>query len=196
MDIFCQDRKLNISSAYLKPGFAFGGSCLPKDVRALAYNAKAKDIEVPIIEGILPSNQLQITKGLNMIMEADSKKVGVLGFSFKAGTDDLRESPVIEIVERLLGKGYDLKIYDKNVHLASLVGANREFILNRIPHISNLMVETVDEVLDHSDTIVIGTGDPEFTSIPGKMREGQTLVDFVRIVNQYPDHVRCDGICW
>lgn len=196
MEIFCQDRKLNISSAYLKPGFAFGGSCLPKDVRALAYNAKSRDVDVPIIGGILPSNELQVAKGLKMVMAKGNKKVGVLGFSFKAGTDDLRESPVIEIVERLLGKGFDLKIYDKNVHLARLVGANREFILNRIPHISNLMVATMDEVLDHAETIVIGNGDPEFKSVPGRLGAGQTLVDFVRIVDEYPDRDSCDGICW
>jgi GDP-mannose 6-dehydrogenase len=110
MDIFCQDRKLNISSAYLKPGFAFGGSCLPKDVRALVYNARSRDIEVPILSGILPSNQQQIARGLQMIMSRKSRKVGVLGFSFKAGTDDLRESPVIEVIETLLGKGYDLSL--------------------------------------------------------------------------------------
>jgi len=196
MDIFCQDRKLNISSAYLKPGFAFGGSCLPKDVRALVYNARSRDIEVPIIGGILPSNKLQIARGLQMVMSRPSKKVGILGFSFKAGTDDLRESPVIEVIETLLGKGYDLRLYDQNVHMAKLVGANKEFILNRIPHISNLMVKTVDEVLENSDTIVIGNGDSEFESIPGRLRDDQTLVDFVRITPDYEGRNNCEGICW
>jgi len=196
MDIFCQDRKLNISSAYLKPGFAFGGSCLPKDVRALAYNARSRDIEVPIIGGILPSNKLHIARGLQMIMSGKSRKVGILGFSFKAGTDDLRESPVIEIIETLLGKGYDLSLYDKNVHLAKLVGANKEFILDRIPPISTLMLKTVDEVLEHADTIVIGNGDAEFRSVPGRLRDDQALVDFVRITPDYAGRENCDGICW
>ena len=196
MDIFCQDRKLNISSAYLKPGFAFGGSCLPKDVRALVYNAKSRDIEVPIIGGILPSNKLHIARGLQMIMSGKSKKVGVLGFSFKAGTDDLRESPVIEVIETLLGKGYDLSLYYKNVHMAKLVGANKEFILNRLPHISHLMVKTVAEVMDHADTIVIGNGDAEFHSVPGRLRDGQAHVDFVRIAPDYEGRDNYDGICW
>ena len=136
MEIFCKDEKLNISRAYLRPGFAFGGSCLPKDLRALTYQAKMNDLELPIINSVLPSNELQITRGLNLIMERGNKRVGVLGFSFKAGTDDLRESPMIEVIERLIGKGYDLRIFDKNVNIASLVGANRDFILNHIPHIS------------------------------------------------------------
>ena len=135
MNIFCQDKKLNISPAYLMPGFAFGGSCLPKDLRALNYTAKSHDIQLPILTSVLPSNELQIARGLQMIMQGSGRRVGILGFSFKAGTDDLRESPMIEVIERLLGKGYDLKIFDRNVNLASLVGANRDFILNRIPHI-------------------------------------------------------------
>ncbi len=196
MDIFCHDRKLNISPAYLKPGFAFGGSCLPKDLRALVYNAKANDLELPIIGGILPSNERQVARGLKMIMDRGEKKIGVLGFSFKAGTDDLRESPVIEVIERLLGKGYDLRLYDRNVQVASLVGANKEFILNRIPHISKLMVGTVDEVLAHGRTIVIGNGDPEFQDVPARLNKGQCLVDFVRIVSSYPVGADCDGICW
>src|SRR5215469_14037620 len=155
MNIFCQDRKLNISPAYLLPGFAFGGSCLPKDLRALAYQAKTQDMHLPILNSILPSNEMQIARGLNLITEKGNQRVGILGFSFKAGTDDLRESPLIEIIERLLGKGYDLRIYDKNVRIASLFGANRDFILNRIPHISRLMLDDVDAVLDFAQTIVI-----------------------------------------
>jgi len=120
----------------------------------------------------------------------------VLGFSFKAGTDDLRESPLIEVIERLLGKGYDLRIYDKNVNIASLVGANRDFILNRIPHISRLMVRDVDSVLDHAQTIVIGNKDPDFRTVPNQLRDGQTIVDFVRIADRRSGNGKYDGICW
>lgn len=196
MNIFCQDRKLNISPAYLSPGFAFGGSCLPKDLRALAYTAKIHDLELPIINSILASNDLQVARGLKLILEKGQKRIGILGFSFKAGTDDLRESPVIEIIERLVGKGYDLRIYDKNVRVASLIGANRDFILNRIPHISKLMVDSIGAVLDHAETIVIGNNDPDFQSVPERLRGGQQLVDFVRITNLRSDNGKYDGLCW
>lgn len=196
MKIFCQDKKLNISTAYLMPGFAFGGSCLPKDLRALAYKAKMHDLALPIMTSILPSNELQISRGVDLVMQKGHKKVGVLGFSFKAGTDDLRESPMIETIERLIGKGYDLRIFDKNVNLARLVGANRDFILNHIPHISRLMVNGIDAVLDHAQTIVIGNNDPEFQSVPGRLRDGQCVVDFVRITNRRSENGKYDGICW
>ena len=196
MKIFCQDKKLNISSAYLLPGFAFGGSCLPKDLRALAYKAKMHDLELPIMTSILPSNEIQVTRGLHLIMEKGHKRVGVLGFSFKEGTDDLRESPVIEVIERLIGKGFDLRIYDKNVNIASLVGANRDFILDRIPHISRLMVSNVDAVLDHAQTVVIGNKDPDFRSVPGRLRGDQRLVDFVRVTEGRNGNGKYDGICW
>jgi GDP-mannose 6-dehydrogenase len=196
MDIFCQDRKLNISPAYLRPGFAFGGSCLPKDLRALAYQAKMHDLEIPILSSILPSNEIQVTRGLQMIIEKGHARVGVLGFSFKAGTDDLRESPMIEVIERLIGKGYDLRIYDKNVNLASLVGANRDFILNHIPHISKLMVADAAAVLKHAQTVVIGNNDPEFRQVPAQLCDGQRLVDFVRIIEGRSQNGKYDGICW
>jgi GDP-mannose 6-dehydrogenase len=184
MDIFCQDKKLNISSVYLRPGFAFGGSCLPKDLRALAYQAKILDLELPILSSVLPSNEIQIARGVRLVIEAGSPRVGVLGFSFKAGTDDLRESPVVEAIERLIGKGYDLRIYDRNVNIAALVGANREFILNHIRHISRLMVPTADAVLAHAQTVVIGNNDPEFRSIHSRIREDQSLVDFVHMTHR------------
>jgi GDP-mannose 6-dehydrogenase len=185
MQIFCQDRKLNLSSAYLRPGFAFGGSCLPKDLRALAYQAKMHDLELPVITSILPSNALQIARGLHIIQESGHKRIGVLGVSFKAGTDDLRESPIIEIIERLIGKGYDLRIFDKNVNVASLVGANREFILNHIPHISRLMVEHIETVLSHAETVVIGNDDPAFQTVPARLRNDQVLVDLAQISDRF-----------
>jgi len=196
MKIFCQDKKLNISPAYLMPGFAFGGSCLPKDLRALAYKAKMHDLALPILTSILPSNEIQVSKGVDLIVKKGHKKVGILGFSFKAGTDDLRESPMIEAIERLIGKGYDLRIFDKNVNLARLVGANRDFILNHIPHISRLMVNAIDGVLDHAQTIVIGNNDPDFLGVPNQLRDGQCLVDFVRITNRRSEDGKYDGICW
>jgi GDP-mannose 6-dehydrogenase len=196
MNIFCQDRKLNISSAYLLPGFAFGGSCLPKDLRALSYQAKMHDLQLPILTSILPSNEIQIARGVQLITEKGHTRVGILGFSFKAGTDDLRESPLIEVIERLIGKGYDLRIYDKNVNIASLVGANRDFILNRIPHISKLMVGDINAVLDHAQTVVIGNRDPDFGAVPDRLHEGQFLVDFVRIIEGRSKNGKYDGICW
>jgi GDP-mannose 6-dehydrogenase len=196
MKIFCQDKKLNISPAYLMPGFAFGGSCLPKDLRALAYKAKTNDLALPILTSILSSNEMHISRGLDLVMKTGNKKVGILGFSFKAGTDDLRESPMIETIERLIGKGYDLRIFDKNVNLARLVGANRDFILNHIPHISRLMVNGIDAVLDHAQTIVIGNNDPDFHTVPDRLRDGQCLVDFVRITNRRSENGAYDGICW
>jgi GDP-mannose 6-dehydrogenase len=196
MDIFCLDKKLNISPAYLRPGFAFGGSCLPKDLRALNYVARSNDLELPILNSIIRSNELQIMRGLQLIMRRGNKRIGVLGFSFKAGTDDLRESPMIEIIERLLGKGYDLQIYDKSVQLAKLVGANRDFILARIPHISKLMVDDIDAVLNHAETVVIGNNDPEFKTVPKRLRNGQCIVDFVRISNLGGSNGKYDGICW
>ena len=196
MEIFCQDQKLNLSPYYLKPGFAFGGSCLPKDVRALLYKAKTLDVSVPILSSILPSNQQQIDRGIQAVIEKGNKKVGILGFSFKAGTDDLRESPMVELVERLLGKGYDLKIYDRNVSMASVHGANRDFILNRIPHISRLRVSSIDEVLAHGQTIVIGNAAPEFSDVPRRVAEGQTIIDFVRVCDLRTVLGVYEGICW
>jgi GDP-mannose 6-dehydrogenase len=196
MEIFCQDTKLNLSSYYLKPGFAFGGSCLPKDVRALAYKAKLLDVSVPIIDAILPSNEEQIERGIRSVIDKGAKKVGILGFSFKAGTDDLRESPMVELVERLIGKGYDLRIYDSNVRLAAIHGANKDYILNHIPHISKLMVDSIDEVLAHAGVIVIGNGSAEFADVPRRLRENQSIVDLVRITPERSVEGIYDGICW
>ena len=197
MDIFCKDTKLNLSPYYMKPGFAFGGSCLPKDVRALTYKARSLDVESPILNSIMSSNSMQIEKGLSMVMEKGSKKVGILGFSFKAGTDDLRESPLVEVIERLIGKGYDIRIYDKNVKIASLVGANKDYILNHIPHLSGLMLDSIDDVLEHADTIVIGNGAEEFKRVAADIPAGKSVVDLVRIIDRRSSSTDgYDGICW
>jgi len=196
MEIFRIDTKLNISGTYLTPGFAFGGSCLPKDLRALTYKAKRLDVETPILSAVLAGNRLQVERGIRMITEKGRKRVGVLGFSFKAGTDDLRESPIVEVIEHLIGKGYDVRVFDRNVKLASLVGANREYILNHIPHISRLMLDTVDQVLEHAEVIVIGNDDPAFRQVPDRLRSGQLLVDFVRVANRASGDDSYDGICW
>lgn len=195
MEIFCQDIKLNLSPYYMKPGFAFGGSCLPKDVRALTYKGRSLDLELPVLSAIMPSNQHQIAKAIDMIANKGKRKVGILGFAFKAGTDDLRESPIVDVIERLLGKGYELKLYDKNVNLASLTGANRDYILNHIPHISKLMVGSMQEVTDFAETIVIGNNAEEFKPVPASLKPGQTVVDLVRISKAMSSE-HYDGICW
>src|SRR3954470_1528627 len=197
MRIFCQDDKLNLSPYYLKPGFAFGGSCLPKDVRALQYRAKEVDVDMPVIESILGSNRLQIEHAIDLVVQSGHKRVGLLGFSFKAGTDDLRESPIVILAEALLGKGYQLKIYDKNVSLARLVGANREYIEHQIPHLSSLLCETIDEVIEGSDVIVVGNGAPEFSEALKRTRPEQVIVDLVRVKTDRAEIPgQYQGICW
>jgi GDP-mannose 6-dehydrogenase len=181
MDTFCRDEKLNLSAYYLKPGFAFGGSCLPKDVRALQYRAKEVDVELPLIQSILPSNRLQIQHAIDEVLDTGKQNVGILGFSFKAGTDDLRESPIVILAEALLGKGRSLRIYDKNVSLARLVGANKDYIEKQIPHLSSLLCSTVNEVIDGSDVIVVGNAAPEFTEGVTACRPDQIIIDLVRL---------------
>lgn len=196
MDIFCKDVKLNLSPYYMKPGFAFGGSCLPKDVRALTYKAKSLDLELPLLRSLMPSNQLQVQKGLDMVTAYGRKRIGILGFAFKAGTDDLRESPLVEVIESLIGKGYEMKLYDRNVNLAALTGANRDYILNHIPHISRLMVEKMEDVLEFAEVIVIGNGAAEFRNILNLIKPNQVVVDLVRVVPNQSEAGRYDGICW
>ena len=195
MNIFCQDTKLNLSAYYMKPGFAFGGSCLPKDVRALTYKARSLDLDLPVLNAILPSNARQIERAIDMITSKGKRKVGVLGFAFKAGTDDLRESPMVDVIEHLIGKGFDLRLFDRNVNMAALTGANRDYILNHIPHISKLMVESVQDVLDFAETIVIGNGAAEFKAAAASARADQTVVDFFRIGERRSGD-GYDGICW
>ncbi|HLF25791.1 MAG TPA: UDP-glucose/GDP-mannose dehydrogenase family protein [Anaerolineae bacterium] len=197
MEIFCHDTKLNLSPYYLKPGFAFGGSCLPKDVRALLYHGRRFDAQLPVLEAILPSNRRQIDVAYQMIKQVDSKRIGVLGFSFKAGTDDLRESPMVELIEYVIGKGYQVKVYDRNVSLANLQGANRAYIEKEIPHIATLMADTIDAVLADSDIIVIGNRAPEFTAVLSRLHDRHVMIDLVRIAREVDGlGPRYHGICW
>lgn len=196
MNIFCQDLKLNLSAYYLKPGFSFGGSCLPKDVRALVHKARSLDLDLPLIGSILPSNERQTTRGFEMIAQLGKRPVSILGMSFKAGTDDLRESPILEIIERLLGKGYDVRIFDRNVSLSKLVGANKDYLLRMIPHVSSLLVDSLDEALSFGEIVVIGNGDPEFRSVAPRIRPDQFVVDLVRIQEHDSLDGRYDGISW
>lgn len=181
MDIFCQDTKLNLSRYYLKPGFAFGGSCLPKDVRALNHKARSLDLELPLLGAILPSNQQQIERAIEMVVSLGRRKVGVLGFAFKAGTDDLRESPMVAVIERLLGKGFDLRVYDRSVNMATITGTNRDYIFNVVPHLSRLMVNSAQEVMAFGEVIVVGNDADEFSAVARAARPDQTVVDYVRI---------------
>jgi GDP-mannose 6-dehydrogenase len=197
MDVFCRDEKLNLSPYYLKPGFAFGGSCLPKDVRALQYRAKEVDVDLPVISSILPSNRLQIQHAFDQVMETGRQRIGLLGFSFKAGTDDLRESPIVILAEALLGKGRTLCIYDKNVSLARLVGANKEYIDRQIPHLSSLLCDTIDDVIDRSEVIVVGNQSPEFAQALHRTRPDQIVIDLVRLpISGDLLQAEYRGICW
>ncbi len=196
MNIFCEDRKLNISPTYLKPGFAFGGSCLPKDVRALSYKGQSLDLNLPLLSSVLPSNREQVDRALQMIQQTGSRRVAILGFSFKAGTDDLRESPMVEVIERLLGKGYAIRVFDHNVNLAKLVGSNRDYILNQIPHISKLMVDSVEAAIRDAEVVVVGNAGREFESILDQVSDDTLVIDLVRIPGQHADRKNYDGICW
>ena len=197
MDIFCQDRKLNISSYYLRPGFAFGGSCLPKDVRALAYKGRELDLALPLLEAVLPTNGRQVDRALELIAAAGTRQIAFLGISFKAGTDDLRESPQVALVERLIGKGYELAIYDRNVHLARLIGANRAYIEEVIPHIGDILSDDLAATVAHGELIVIGNPAPEFKELPRLMRPDQRVFDLVRIPGLKETlGERYDGVNW
>jgi GDP-mannose 6-dehydrogenase len=195
MQILCSDHKLNISVAYLRPGFAFGGSCLPKDLRALVHAAGRGDIELPLVESILRSNERHLQRGVDAVVALDRRRVGVLGLSFKAGTDDLRESPMVELCERLIGKGFELKIYDSGVSLSRLTGANREYIERRIPHLSALLTDTVQEVIDHAEVCVVGAGAREALKALDA-RDDLFIVDLVRPGVSSDDRDRYVGLAW
>jgi GDP-mannose 6-dehydrogenase len=180
MRIFTMDRKLNISEAYLRPGFAFGGSCLPKDLRALVYAAHAADLGLPLLSSLLPANEAQVRRGVERVLETGKRRVGIVGLAFKAGTDDLRESPMVALAETLIGKGCELRILDRNVSVARLVGANRRFIEEEIPHVAALMCDSLDALLAHAEVIVLGASDPDAGAALQAAGPDQVVVDLTR----------------
>jgi GDP-mannose 6-dehydrogenase len=197
MDLLCMDRHLNISPAYLKPGFAFGGSCLPKDVRALLTLARQKNVETPMLSGIMPSNFVHIEHAFQMVIESGKKKVGMIGLSFKSGTDDLRESPLVTLAERCIGKGLSLTIHDPEVNVARLVGANRRYIEDSIPHIASLMRATAEEVVEHAEVLVVGLKDAALMEVVRqRARSDQLVLDLVNLTGR--EHLKgtYQGICW
>lgn len=196
MDAFCADTKLNLSAAYLKPGFAFGGSCLPKDLRALTYLARQTDVVAPVLDAVLPSNRHQIELARDLVLGTGKRRVGVLGLSFKEGTDDLRESPVVSLVELLIGKGCTVEIYDDNVRRAGLVGANRQFIETHIPHIWSLIRTDLADVVSRAEVIVIGNRAPEFAALADAPPDSRTVIDLVRALPQPPDPGTYEGLGW
>jgi GDP-mannose 6-dehydrogenase len=181
MEIFCQDDKLNLSPYYLKPGFAFGGSCLPKDLRALLHKAKEVDVKLPVLEAVLTSNRQQVEKAVDMILSTGLRRVAMLGLSFKTGTDDLRESPMATLIETLIGKGLRLTVYDREVELARLHGANKEFIERGIPHIASLLCPSLPGTLSDAEVVVIGKKDKEFDALPHLLSDEQVVIDLVRL---------------
>jgi len=196
MDLFCRDTKLNISPAYLKPGFAFGGSCLPKDLRALLHQAKTLDLQVPLLSAILESNQLQIRRAIDLVMESGVKKVGLLGLTFKPGTDDLRESPLVNLCESLIGKGIDLTVFDPNLILENLVGANKTYIEEQIPHIGRLLCDSVDEVIAKSELVIVGNRYPHLREKIQSLNGNLPVLDLVRVIDDGQLTSSYRGIAW
>jgi len=195
MEVLCQDSKLNLSDYYMRPGFAFGGSCLPKDVRALTYRASQMDVDIPLLKSLMTTNNVQVRKAFDLVESFGKRKIGMLGLSFKAKTDDLRESPLVELAEMLLGKGYELSIYDKNVEYARVHGANREYINGRIPHISSLLKPDLQDVIDDSEVLVLGLRDHSFEKYVNGSRDERKVVDLVGFM-PHPSTDDMQGICW
>jgi len=197
MDLVCRDKRLNISTAYLKPGFAFGGSCLPKDLRALTYLGKMRDVTTPMLGNVMGSNRAHIDHALELVMRSGKRKVGMIGLSFKAGTDDLRESPLVAVAERLIGKGYDLRIYDPEVNLSRLLGANKRYIEHSIPHIGNLMSHDCAEVVTHGEVVLLGLlNDETRAALGANLQPDQLVVDFAGLPPGATGPAGHEGICW
>jgi GDP-mannose 6-dehydrogenase len=197
-EIFTSDTRLNISSAYLSPGFAFGGSCLPKDVRALTYKAKELDLRLPMLESLLPSNSEHVERAVEAVIRTNKRKIAQLGLSFKAGTDDLRESPQVQLVKRLLGEGYEVKVWDEDVSLGRLAGSNRQYIEDVIPHIGSLLSSDLEEVVTWSEVVVIGNRSVKKDKLMGHLRADQIVIDLVNLdKTRRPDSTSAyEGICW
>ncbi len=195
MEIFCKDTQLNISPYYFKPGFAYGGSCLPKDSKALRTLARDCYVDVPVIDAIEESNEIQKRNAVRLIMEMGRRKVGILGLSFKAGTDDLRCSPIVDVVETLLGKGFALRIYDKNVKLSEITGTNRDFIMAKIPHLQHFVYDDLDKVVSESDVLVVTNKEAEFTDLLQRY-PGKIIVDLVRMWQDVDYAGHYEGISW
>jgi GDP-mannose 6-dehydrogenase len=196
-EIFTADNKLNISPSYLKPGFAFGGSCLPKDVRALGYRAKELDLRLPLFESIMPSNDEHLRRAIEIVLDTGKKNVAVLGLSFKAATDDLRESPQVQLVKHLLGEGCNIKIWDENVSLGRLIGSNRDYIEHTIPHIGSLLENDLAQILRHAEVIVIGTRGIAHDELQPHLRPDHIVVDLVNLEKACrPTIANYEGICW
>lgn len=197
MRIFCNDRRLNISDKYLSPGFAFGGSCLPKDCRALIYRAKERDVETPLLRSIMESNQLQIERGIRLVEQAGKKRIGVLGLSFKASTDDVRESPVIPMVETLVGRGYEVSIYDPCVDPEEIFGANELFLRGALPHFAKLMRADPQQLIDDAEVVVITNGSSQFRSLVASADHHKIVVDLHGLAkNENGRNGNYQGICW
>jgi GDP-mannose 6-dehydrogenase len=196
MSIFCLDRKLNLSPAYLKPGFAFGGSCLPKDLRALTYHAKRTDVSTPLLGAILPSNEAQIRLGIERVVALGKRRIGFVGMSFKPDSDDLRESPLVSMIETLLGKGYAVRVYDRHVSMARLVGANRRYIDERLPHLSSLLVDSVEALLGESDVIVLGHASEHAKLAMHAAQSDQVVLDLVGGGRNVETRARYVGLSW
>ncbi len=197
MDLVCQDTQLNISRAYLTPGFAFGGSCLPKDLRATSYLAKINDVELPMLDAVLRSNRSHLDLALNKLLATGKRKVGFIGLSFKTGTDDLRESPLVTLAEQVIGKGLQLRVYDPDVHLAQLIGANRAYIEKHLPHIGQVLERDIDVVIDASEVLVVGLNTPEVAArLASRCRADQTLLDLVNLSGRDTFAAEVVGLCW
>jgi GDP-mannose 6-dehydrogenase len=196
MRILCSDKRLNISPAYLMPGFAFGGSCLPKDLRALRYKARTIDVDTPILDAAMTANEIQLDRAYRMIAGTGARRLGLLGLSFKPNTDDLRESPLVELAERLLGKGFMLKIYDPNVSYGELTGANLQYVMSHLPHLSRLLVDSVDEMCQGAQAIIIGKKDAAAASLVDRLGGKTPIIDLVRVNAVQRSNGSYDGICW
>jgi GDP-mannose 6-dehydrogenase len=197
MDLVCKDRQLNISPAYLKPGFAFGGSCLPKDLRATMHLAKRHDVELPMHGSVLSSNRVHIDHAIAKVLASGKRRIGMIGLSFKTGTDDLRESPLVLMAEQFIGKGLGLLVYDPEVQLSQLLGANRRFIEQHLPHIGSLLRADIEALIKESDVLVVGLNQRHvFDALKRHAREGQIIVDLVNIPERQALPATVEGLCW